>query len=48
MSVAKTQRFSQPVQFALAGLAIVVLAVAFRMALQLGWRPEEIYTVQML
>ena len=29
-------------------LAIVVLAVAFRMALQLGWRPEEIYTVQML
>jgi uncharacterized membrane protein YfcA len=29
-------------------LAIVVLAVAFRMALQLGYRPEEIYTVQML
>jgi len=29
-------------------LAIVVLAVAFRMALQLGWQPEEIYTVQML
>jgi uncharacterized membrane protein YfcA len=29
-------------------LAIVVLAVAFRMALQLGWRPEEIFTVQML
>ncbi|HST35032.1 MAG TPA: sulfite exporter TauE/SafE family protein [Allosphingosinicella sp.] len=29
-------------------LAIVVLAVALRMALQLGWRPEEIYTVQML
>jgi uncharacterized protein len=29
-------------------LAIVVLAVAFRMALGLGWRPEEIYTVQML
>ena len=29
-------------------LAIVILAVAFRMALQLGWRPEEIYTVQML
>ena len=29
-------------------LAIVVLAVAMRMALQLGWRPEEIYTVQML
>jgi hypothetical protein len=25
-----------------------VLGVAFRMALQLGWRPEEIYTVQML
>jgi uncharacterized membrane protein YfcA len=29
-------------------LAIVVLAVAFRMALGLGWRPEDIYTVQML
>ncbi len=29
-------------------LAILVLAVAFRMALQLGWRPEEIYTVQLL
>ena len=29
-------------------LAIMVLAVAARMALQLGWRPEEIYTVQML
>lgn len=29
-------------------LAIVVLAVAFRMALGLGWRPEEIYTVQFL
>jgi len=29
-------------------LAIVVLAVAFRMALQLGYRPEEIYTVQLL
>ncbi len=29
-------------------LAIVVLGVAFRMALQLGWRPEEIYTVQLL
>ena len=29
-------------------LAIVVLGVALRMALQLGWRPEEIYTVQML
>ncbi|HVQ07098.1 MAG TPA: sulfite exporter TauE/SafE family protein [Allosphingosinicella sp.] len=29
-------------------LAIVVLAVAFRMGLQLGYRPEEIYTVQML
>ncbi len=29
-------------------LAIVVLGVAFRMALQLGWRPEEIFTVQML
>ncbi len=29
-------------------LAIVVLAVAFRMALQLAWRPAEIYAVQML
>jgi uncharacterized membrane protein YfcA len=29
-------------------LAIVVLAVALRMFLQLTWRPEEIYTVQML
>jgi len=29
-------------------LAIMVLAVAFRMALGLGWQPEEIYTVQML
>jgi len=29
-------------------LAIVVLAVALRMALQLAWRPEEIYTVQLL
>ena len=29
-------------------LAILVLAVAFRMGLQLTYRPEEIYTVQML
>lgn len=29
-------------------LAIVVLGVALRMGLQLGWRPEEIFTVQML
>jgi uncharacterized protein len=29
-------------------LAIVVLAVAFRMGLQLTYRPEEIYTAQML
>jgi hypothetical protein len=29
-------------------LAIVVLAVAFRMALQLGWAPSEFYTVQPL
>jgi hypothetical protein len=26
----------------------VVLAVALRMALELGWRPPEIYTVQTL
>lgn len=29
-------------------LAIIILAVAFRMALGLGWRPEEIYSVQVL
>ncbi|HEY6916632.1 MAG TPA: sulfite exporter TauE/SafE family protein [Allosphingosinicella sp.] len=29
-------------------LAIICLGVAFRMALGLGWRPSEIYTVQML
>lgn len=29
-------------------LAITVLGVAFRMALGLGWQPEEIYTVQLL
>ncbi len=29
-------------------LALTVLGVAFRMALGLGWQPEEIYTVQML
>ena len=29
-------------------LAIIVLAVALRMALGLGWRPEEIYSVQVL
>ena len=29
-------------------LAIMVLAVAFRMALGLGWRPPEIYTVEPL
>lgn len=29
-------------------LAIIVLAVAFRMGLGLGWRPAEIYTVQAL
>ncbi len=29
-------------------LAIVVIAVAARMALGLGWRPADIYTVQML
>jgi uncharacterized membrane protein YfcA len=29
-------------------LAIMVLGVAFRMALELGWRPPEIYTVQPL
>jgi uncharacterized membrane protein YfcA len=29
-------------------LAIIILAVALRMAVGLGWRPEEIYTVQLL
>jgi hypothetical protein len=29
-------------------LAIIILAVALRMAIGLGWRPEEIYTVQVL
>ncbi|HEY0115086.1 MAG TPA: sulfite exporter TauE/SafE family protein [Allosphingosinicella sp.] len=29
-------------------LAIIVLGVALRMLLQLAWRPEEIYTVQLL
>jgi uncharacterized membrane protein YfcA len=29
-------------------LAIIVLAVAFRMGLGLGWRPSEIYTVDAL
>ncbi|PSJ37048.1 sulfite exporter TauE/SafE family protein [Allosphingosinicella deserti] len=29
-------------------LAIIILAVAARMAIGLGWRPEEIYTVQAL
>jgi uncharacterized membrane protein YfcA len=29
-------------------LAIIVLSVAFRMALGLGWRPPEIYTVEPL
>jgi uncharacterized membrane protein YfcA len=29
-------------------LAIIILAVAVRMAIGLGWRPDEIYTVQLL
>jgi uncharacterized membrane protein YfcA len=29
-------------------LAVIVLAVAVRMALELGWRPPEIYTVETL
>jgi uncharacterized membrane protein YfcA len=29
-------------------LAGIVLTVALRMALGLGWRPDEIYTVQLL
>ena len=43
-------RFSQRVrpEALRMALAIVVLAVAFRMALGLGWRPAEIYTVELL
>jgi len=43
-------RFSQKVKPELLRmfLAIMVLGVAFRMALGLGWRPQEIYTVQLL
>ncbi|MBV8687594.1 MAG: sulfite exporter TauE/SafE family protein [Alphaproteobacteria bacterium] len=29
-------------------LAIIILAVALRMAIGLGWRPDDIYTVQLL
>jgi len=29
-------------------LAVIILAVAFRMAIGLAWQPEEIYTVQVL
>jgi len=29
-------------------LAVLVLLVAFRMALGLGWRPDEIYSVEPL
>ena len=29
-------------------LAVIVLAIAMRMALGLGWRPDEIYTAQPL
>jgi uncharacterized membrane protein YfcA len=41
-------RFAQKLkpEYLRLGLAIVVLALAFRMALGLGWRPDEIYTVQ--
>ncbi len=28
-------------------LAAIVLIVAFRMALGLGWRPDEIYTIEL-
>ena len=43
-------RFTQKVKPELLrmGLAIMVLGVALRMALELGWRPPEIYTVQLL
>lgn len=43
-------RFAQTVKPELLRLflAIVVLGVALRMAVGLGWQPEEIYTVQML
>ena len=29
-------------------LAVIVLAIALRMGVGLGWRPDEIYTVQPL
>jgi len=35
-------------EFLRLALAIICLGVAFRMALGLGWRPAEIYTVQLL
>jgi uncharacterized membrane protein YfcA len=43
-------RLSQRVrpEFLRMALAIIVLAVAFRMAIGLGWRPAEIYTVEAL
>lgn len=43
-------RFSQAVRPELLrfSLAILILAVAFRMALGLGWQPPDIYTVQFL
>ena len=43
-------RFAQKVkpEMLRMALAIMVLGVAFRMALGLGWRPPEIYTVQLL
>lgn len=43
-------RFAQTVkpEYLRLALALIVLSVALRMALGLGWRPDEIYTVQLL
>ncbi len=42
-------RFAQKVkpEYLRLALAIIVLLVAFRMALGLAWRPDEIYTVEL-
>jgi uncharacterized membrane protein YfcA len=41
---AKLAQSTNPVRLRLV-LAVIVLLVAFRMALGLGWRPDEIYSV---
>jgi uncharacterized membrane protein YfcA len=41
-------RFAQklPPDWLRLALAVIVLLVAFRLAIGLSWRPDEIYTVQ--